>query len=117
MTSSEAEKLSRLSSLCPKEMCFESFEDFMERGGPASERRTHDTRDIRQFDRSLWTSTRLIPDIRTRVMKPVCVGEEKDGFFKPGDFAIHFVLLDVQSEVRQVIDGTLAMGSCNHVGS
>ena len=90
--------------------------DFMERGGPASERRTHDTRDIRQFDRSLWTSTRLIPNFRIRAMKPVlCVSEEKDGFFKLGDFAIHLVLLNVRLEVRQVVDGTLSMGSCDDV--
>jgi hypothetical protein len=48
-------------------------------------------------------------------MKPVCVGEEEDGFFKLGDFIIHLVLLDVWLEVRQVVDSTLAMGSCEDV--
>jgi hypothetical protein len=38
-------------------------------------------------------------------MKPMCVGEEKDGFFKLGDFSfVHLELLDVQLEVRQVGD-------------
>ena len=48
-------------------------------------------------------------------MKPMCVGEEEDGFFKFGDFIIHLVLLDVRLEVRQVVDSTLAMGSCDDI--
>jgi hypothetical protein len=64
---------------------------------------------------SLWTSTRFIPEFRTRAMEPVCVGEEEDGFFKLGDFVIHLVLLDVRFGMRQVVDGTLAMGSCDNV--
>ena len=66
-------------------------------------------------NRSLWSSTRLIPEFRTRAKKPMCVGEEKDGFFKLGDFIIHLELLDVRLEVRQVDDSTLAMGSCDDV--
>ena len=45
----------------------------------------------------------------------MCVGEEKDGFFKLGDFIVHLELLDVRLEVRQVDDSTLAMGSCDDV--
>ena len=57
----------------------------------------------------------MIPELRTRAMKPMCVSEEKDGFFKLGDFVFHLKLLDVGLEVRQVVDSTLAMGSCDDV--
>ena len=43
----------------------------------------------------------------------MCVGKEEDGFFKLGDFIIHLVFLDVRLEMRQVVDSTLAMGSCD----
>ena len=45
----------------------------------------------------------------------MCVGEEKDGFFRLGDFIVHLKLLDVRLEVRQIDDSTLAMGSCDDV--
>ena len=48
-------------------------------------------------------------------MKPMCIGEEKDGLFKLGDYIVHLELLYVWLEVRQVVDSALAMGSCDDV--
>ena len=45
----------------------------------------------------------------------MCIGEEEDRFFKLGDFIIHLLLLDVRLEMGQVVDSTLAMGSCDNV--
>lgn len=48
-------------------------------------------------------------------MKPMCIGEEKDGLFKLGDYIVHLELLDVWLEMRQVVDSALAMDSCDDV--
>ena len=49
-------------------------------------------------------------------MEVVGVGEVEDGLLERGDLVLHLVRLDVRLELRQVVDGALAVGRSDHVG-
>lgn len=48
-------------------------------------------------------------------MSCVCIGEEKDRFFETLDLRLHLVRQDARLELREVVDGSLAMGGSDHV--
>lgn len=49
-------------------------------------------------------------------MQAVRICKEEDGFLKLLDFGVHLVGLDMGFELREVVDGALAVGGCDHVG-
>jgi len=48
-------------------------------------------------------------------MDAIGVGEEEDRFFESVDFVLDLVRFEVRLELGEIVDRTLAVGSCNNV--
>jgi len=48
-------------------------------------------------------------------MDTIGISEEEDRFFESVDLVLDLVSFEVRLELGEVVDGTLAVGSCNNV--